>query len=423
MDEFELFQRMGLAVAIGASVGVERHWRERDEGEGQRTAGIRTFTLIGMMGGAAGLIERSMATDSAYSGVVLSGFLLALTLVMAIFGLRQAIAEQSYSVTSVVTAMLTFALGSLAVLGDMAIASAGGVVLVAILASREFLHAAIRRLQWAELRSAIILLAMTFVLLPIVPTEPLGPFGGVSPSSILLLALMLASISFAGYVAVRLLGPSRGDIVAGAIGGLVSSTGTTVAFARRSKAGEAAQTLASGAIAAGAVSMARTAMVVVSLAAVLLPSLLAPLLTGAAVMALYGLVLAWRHVPEPAQGSPANPFELWAVTKMAALLVLVAFAARAATQYFGSAGLIVAAALSGLADVDAATVTVTGMLGSLEPGLAARAIGVAVLSNLAAKALYASLIGSRPFALHVWVSSLLAGGAGLAVFMVLLPSV
>ncbi|MGV8938981.1 MAG: MgtC/SapB family protein [Allorhizobium sp.] len=414
MDDFELFQRFGLALSIGASVGVERHWRERDEAEGARTAGIRTFTMIGMLGGAAGLIEQALGPLSSYSGIALTGFLLALAGVMAVFELREAIAQNRYSVTSVIAAMLTYALGALAVLGDMALASAGGVALVALLASREPLHAAIRRLQWVELRSAIILLTMSFVLLPIIPRQPIGPFGGVSPASIMILAIMLAAISFAGYVAVRLLGPSHGDLVAGAIGGVVSSTATTIAFARRSKEGASSRLLAAGAIAAGGVSLARTAIVVGTLGATLLPALLPPLLAGAAVMALYAVLLAYRGGPTGEPEVPANPFELLSVAKMAVLLVAVAFLARAATQYFGDAGLLTASALSALADVDAATVTVTSMLSSLSAPTAAQAIGVAVLANLGAKAVYASVIATRGFSLHLWLASLAAVLAALA---------
>lgn len=415
MENIELYQRLGLAIAIGAAVGVERHWREKDEPEGARTAGIRTFTMIGMTGGVAGLIEQNISGSSAYSGIVLTGFLVALTVVVAIFELREAIAEQSFSVTSVVAAMLTFGLGALAMLGDMTLASAGGASLVAILVSREFLHKAIQRLQWVELRSAVILLAMTFVLLPIIPSEPFGPFGGVAPRSIVVLAIILASISFAGYVAVRMLGPSRGDFLAGAIGGLISSTGTTVAFAKRANDGEASRSLAAGAVAAGAVSLLRTAVLIATLAASLLPSLLMPLLAAAGIMMVYALVLAFRDELHEGQRAPQNPFELSAVAKMAFLLVLVAFLARAATQYFGGGGLLVASALSALADVDAATVTVASMLSSLTPDLAAQAIGVAVISNMVAKAVYASILGVSGFSLHVWLASFLSVIAGLSV--------
>lgn len=418
MENIELFERLGLAIAIGAAVGVERHWREREERQGARTAGIRTFTMIGMMGGVVALIERVLLPASPYPGLLLAAALVALAAVSAIFELREAIAQESYSVTSVIATMLTFALGALAVLGDMAVASAGGAALVALLAAREFLHAAIRRLQWVELRSAVILLIMTFVLLPVIPAEPLGPFGGVTPREILVLAILLASISFVGYITVRLLGPSRGDVVAGAISGLVSSTAATIAFARRSTGGEAARPLAAGAVSAGAVSLLRTALLVFSLAVSLAPMLLPPLISAAAVMAAYGLFLARRGVAgEGAVAPQANPFELPAVLKMAVLLVAVAFAARAASQYFGDAGLIWASALAGLADVDAPTVTVAGMRNMLTPHTASLAIAAAVLGNLCAKAVYALVFGSRPFALHIWLATSASIAFGAAVFI------
>lgn len=418
MDNVELFERLGLAVAIGAAVGVERHWRERDEPEGARAAGIRTFTMIGMTGGVAGLLERSLTVGTAYTGFVIVGFLIVVAIVMAIFELRQAIAEQSYSVTSVIAAILTFGLGALAVTGDMVLASAGGVSLVAILASREFLHSAIRKLKWIELRSAIILLTMTFVLLPILPTTPVGPYGGVVPRSVVLLAIMLASISFVGYITVRMLGASLGDLIGGAIGGLVSSTGATVEFARRSREPEGADTsdvvsLAAGAVAAGAVSLLRTVFLIGALAVSLLPYLLVPLLLATVVMAGYAIFLARRQQSASGERPLGNPFELLAVAKMAALLTIVAFIARAATAYFGSAGLMAASAISALADVDAVAVTVAGMLPSLDIVTAGRAVGVSVVTNMVAKAVYAFAFGRRNFAMHILVATVLAVGAGL----------
>ncbi|MGO4841839.1 DUF4010 domain-containing protein, partial [Rhizobiaceae sp. 2RAB30] len=119
-----------------------------------------------------------------------------------------------------------------------------------VLASRELLHGFMRRLSWNELRAAIILLAMTFVILPLIPSDPIGPFGGISPAKTWMLVIMLAAISFCGYIAVKLLGSARGELVAGAVGGLVSSTGTTLTKARRAADGADAPTLAAGAIGA-----------------------------------------------------------------------------------------------------------------------------------------------------------------------------
>lgn len=417
MDDMDLFQRMALAIAIGATVGVERHWRERDEDDGARTAGIRTYTLIGMLGGVAGLIERHLAPSGAPAGLVLVGFLVTLTAVFALFQYREEVAAHTFSATSVVVAMLTFSLGALAILGDLSLASAGGVVLVTILASREFLHEAIRRLRWAELRSALILLTLTFVILPIVPSAPIGPFGGVSPSTIMLMAIVLAAISFCGYIAVRLLGAARGELVAGTIGGLVSSTATTITNARHSATSEATLPLAAGAISAGGVSLLRTGFLVFTLLQPLAGMLMVPLLAGAAVMFAYALLLARRGTAQHGERTLKNPFDLDAVFKMALLLVGVAFLARAASETWGDSGLYLASALSGLADVDAVTVTVAGMLSTLAPPTAATAVGLAVLSNMLAKATYATVLGSRGFILNLWSASALAIAAATGAYL------
>lgn len=420
MDEMDIFRRLALAIAIGALVGVERHWRERDEDEGARTAGIRTFTLIGMLGGVAGLLERLLGPAGAPPGLVLVGFLVTLTGVIALFQYREGVAENRFSATAVVAAMLTFALGALALVGDMTLASAGGVVLTVILASRDMLHRAIRRLRWAELRSALILLALAFVLRPIVPAEPIGPFGGVSPARILAMAIVLAAISFCGYIAVRLFGATRGELLAGSIGGLISSTATTITNARRSRESPAVGALAAGAVSAGGVSLVRTALLVSALLPALADRLLLPLAAGAAVMFAAALLLVRRGgaSEQVAQRpEPGNPFDLLAVFKMALLLVAVAFAARVASEIWGAGGLYAAAALSGLADVDAVTVTVAGMLPTLDAGVAARALGLAVIANMLAKTAYAGLFGTRRFALTLAGASLLAlmaaGGAAL----------
>ncbi|MBZ9655540.1 MgtC/SapB family protein [Phyllobacterium lublinensis] len=411
MEDLEIFQRMGLAIAIGAAVGVERHWREKDEDDGTRTAGIRTFTLIGMLGGVAGLLEHSIASPGGFSGIVVIGFLITLTFVFTLFQLREAIAEQNYSVTSVVAAMLTFSFAVIAVLGDMTVASAGGVILVAVLASREFLHAAMRKLRWTELRSAVILLALTFVILPIVPSEPIGPFGGISPSRILTMVISLAAISFCGYAAVRVLGSAKGEIVGGAVGGLISSTATTVSNARRSTTEDLARPLAAGAISAGGISMLRTLLLVVMLGRPLSMLLLPVLVAGAATMLGYAFLIARRSTAEHPELSVKNPFDLAEVIKMALLLVGVGFVVRVASQFFGDEGLLIASALSGLADVDAATVTVTGMLQTLSAPTASLAIALAVLSNTLAKAVYASALGTVRFSAHVWIASLLSMAA------------
>ncbi|MCX8998161.1 DUF4010 domain-containing protein [Rhizobiaceae bacterium BDR2-2] len=414
METIELFERFGLAIAIGAVVGVERHWRERDEEAGQRTAGLRTFTLSGMLGGLAAFIDPAPSSP----GLVLTGMFVVFSAVFALFQYREAVVSGNHSVTSVVAAMSTFALGALAVSGSQTLAAAGGVTLAAVLASRGVLHGFMRTLTWTELRSAIIFLAMAFVILPIIPVEPVGPFGGISPAGTWKLVVLLAGVSFIGYAAVKAFGPTQGELLAGAVGGLISSTGVSITNARLSRSLPTMPTLLAGALAANAVSCAKVAV----LAALLAPQMAArigpALAVTAAVMALAATVLARRQTTEHAAISPRNPFEIGAVVKMAVLLVVIAFLARAATAWLGQAGLIAVSVLSGLADVDAVTVTVTGMIGQIGTEFACIALGAAVISNTVAKSAYAFAFGTAAFGTRFAAVGALALLAGIAVFQI-----
>jgi len=397
VDEFEPFYRLAVSAAIGVTVGIERHWREREAAPGQRTAGIRTFALIGMLGGAAGLIEAALPTGGT-PGVVVAAVFLAFAGIFAFYKWREARAEINFSVTTVVAAMVTYLFGVLAVLGDLRLAAAGAVVLTAILASREALHRFIERMSWVELRSAIILLAMSFVILPLLPEAPFGPFGGISLRAVWSLAILLAAISYAGYIAVRVLGSGRGELAAGAAAGLVSSTALTLGNARQAASGGDAQRLAAGAAVAAGVSYVRTAILAFVLMPALASLLLPPLAIGALAMAVGAAWLVRGSIVAQQDMDPiGNPFEIAGVLKVALFLAVVGFAVRAASAVFGSAGIVAASALAGIADVDAATVTVTG-LGSLDPVLGATAIAAAVAANTVAKAIYALVIGGGRFA-------------------------
>ena len=397
MDEFEPFYRLAVSAAIGLTVGIERHWREREAAPGQRTAGIRTFALIGMLGGAAGLIEAALPSGGT-PGVVVAAVFVAFAGIFAFYKWREAQAEFDFSVTTVVAAMVTYMFGALAVVGDLRLAAAGAVTLTAILASREALHHFIERMSWVELRSAIILLAMSFVILPLLPEAPFGPFGGISLRAVWSLAILLAAISYAGYIAIRVLGSGRGELAAGAAAGLVSSTALTLGNARQAANGGDARRLAAGAAVAGGVSYVRTAVLAIALVPALASLLLPPLVIGALAMAAGAAWLMRGPIVAQQDMEPiGNPFEIAGVLKVALFLAAIGFAVRAASSVFGSAGIIAASALAGIADVDAATVTVTGLL-SLDPVIGATAIIAAVAANTVAKAIYALIIGGGRFA-------------------------
>jgi len=415
MEGPALLHRLGVALAIGLLVGAERHWREREEQSGRRTAGVRTFGLTGLTGGVVAALALALPGGGAGAALLLGAGFLGHGVAMMLFKLREAAAEGSFSVTTVVAAQATFLLGALAVLGDIRVAGAGAVATTALLAARESLHGFLARITWVELRSAVLLLAMTLVALPLVPDEPLAMLGGLNPARIWLLAVILAAVSFLGYVAMRLFGATAGQAVAGAAAGLVSSTAATLANARASvERPEAMRGLAAGALVAGAVSYLRTAALAwagsAAVGGVLAPALLA----GAAAQGAAAGLLIWQQRGEvhSAGAAVGNPFQLGAVLQLALLLAVVSLVAEIASTRFGGAGAMAVAAITGLADVDAVTLTVPTLVPDrLSAPLAAVTVAVAVAANGAAKCTYAMALGARGF----WLRYAIATLAGLAV--------
>jgi uncharacterized membrane protein (DUF4010 family) len=418
MSTEELLHRLAAALAVGLLVGTERHWRERTEASGRRTAGVRTFTLTGLFGG----IMAALATELGEMGgaLLLAMGLVALLAAQLPFALREAAVKNTVSATSLVAALGTYGLGALAVLGDMAVAGAAAVAMTAILASRNSLHELMARITWAELRSALVLLSMTLLVLPLVPDTPIAMLGGLNPGKIWRLAILLAAISYLGYLSVRLLGPEQGLLLSGAAGGLVSSTAVTIANARVAAEGGAALVLAAGALMAGAVSCLRTIGIVAFVAPAVVGFLLAPLGIVALGMALGGFVLVRRT---GADGAPAraldNPFELSAVLKIALLLAAVALISKLAAEKLGPEAVLAVAALTGLADVDAVALSVPLLApATISLEFAAQAVLVAVGVNISAKAGYALALGGGRFGAAYAGLSLAAGALGaLALFL------
>src|SRR5262245_1528741 len=286
MDFQDLMSRFAVAVGIGLLIGLERGWRTREESAGSRTAGIRTFAISGLLGGVLGaMAQGSGGAASAAGGFVLGLGFAAYAAVMALFCLEENRADKVFSATTLVAAMVTFALGAYALVGDIRAVAALAVATAAILALRESIHGWVKNITWPEMRSGLVLLAMTFIALPIVPADPIGPFGGVNPREVWLIAIVLAGVSFVGYVAVKYFGANLGILLAGVAGGLASSTAVTIANARRAAAGEgSARLLAAGVALASAVMFLRVAVIVAVANASLLPRL-APTLVAAALAA------------------------------------------------------------------------------------------------------------------------------------------
>ena len=196
-EEFAPYSRVAVALAIGLMVGIERGWKAREVDESDHIAGLRTFGLAGLMGGIAGALGRDLG--GAFTAVVFLGFSAA----FGAFGWLQARVTGDLGVTTVIAGMLTFLLGAMATMADVGLAIAAAVSMTVLLALRRQLHSWIAALTWQEIRAGLILVVMTFLLLPLLPNRPIDPWGVVNLYEVWLLTIMMAAISFTGYVAGR----------------------------------------------------------------------------------------------------------------------------------------------------------------------------------------------------------------------------
>jgi uncharacterized membrane protein (DUF4010 family) len=293
--------------------------------------------------------------------------------------------------------------------------------MAAILALRENLHGLVQQITWPELRSALVLLAMTVIVLPIVPDQSFGPLGGVNPREVWLIAIVLACISFLGYAAVRYFGPQSGVLLAAAAGGLVSSTAVTLANARSAARHEGSPHLmAAGVALAAAISFLRVMAIVIVLKPMLAPLIVPPALAAAGVAGAFAFVSTyWRTSPDvtPTDAKLRNPFAFWAVIGFAVMLAIVMLISHAVSQSLGAAGAIVGAAVMGLTDVDAITVSMARLAPqTLSVTVAAYAILTAAASNTLAKIAIGAALGRGVFALEIAAMTLgcfVAGAAAL----------
>jgi uncharacterized membrane protein (DUF4010 family) len=413
-----LLTRLGLALAIGLLVGIERGWRERDAPDRSRTAGIRTYAITGLLGGIFAALAQALNATS----VLIAGFL-GFAAIFAVYKAREAAHDEDFSVTGVVAGLAVFALGSLAVAGDFRAAAGAGAALAGILGSRELLHKLMKRLTWVELRSALILSVMTAVVLPLLPNRSIDPWGGLNPWQIWFFTILTAAISYLGYVAMRVLGTTRGLMVSALSGALVSSMAVTLALGRTAKSGVDPYPLAGAASLAALVSVARVCLVV----AIVKPSVLAsmgPAALGIALgFGLYGVLLMKRQRPHAEVDMPArSPFDLAALLIFALAFAIVATVNAALATQIGARGLIATSAVSGLLDVDVAALSALRLVGTITTAtVAGHAVLAAIFVNSLARVALA--IVSSP--VRFWVLFLLGTAFAITVgatAFILVPS-
>jgi uncharacterized membrane protein (DUF4010 family) len=414
MLQADMFSRLAVALAIGLMVGIERGWQARDAEDHWRAAGLRTFGLSGLMGGICGVLTVHVGAQ------IVSIAFVAFSAGLGAFSWLEAKTNGTASATSLIAGMLTFLLGALATVGDVTLAIAAAVSMTVLLALRTQLHRWLTTITWEEIRAGLVLMVMSFLLLPLLPDRAIDPWAAINLHEIWLLAILVALFSFTGYISIRLFGDRLGIIVTAAAGGLASSTATTLTFARlaREQPG-AVNLLVGGILISGAVMALRVAAIASVLNANLLRPLVAPLGTGAAVLGVLAVLFIagtrrkTANRPDP-RLTIANPLMVGTSLRLAAYIIVVMLAAELVRRIWGGTGVLVVAALSGAADVDAITLSMARMNSTVS--LAAQAICMAVAVNTVSKAAMAAWVGGVLVGARVGLASTAALAAAACVY-------
>ncbi|MFN9277214.1 MAG: MgtC/SapB family protein [Planctomycetota bacterium] len=410
-------QDFGTALLLGALLGIEREKRNMREGFG--IAGLRSFVLLALLGAAGGHMGAALAMPWILPAVVVVvGVVVAVGYVA---GVRQR--PEQVGLTTELAAVAACLLGAMATTGFRDLAIGLGVGMAALLAYKQPLHQLVGQLGWEDVLVGMRLLLATFIVLPLLPDRAIDPWGAINPYKLWLLVLLISGMSLVGYIATRWLGPGRGIAVTAASGGLVSSTAVTLAFAKQSRdEPQRARALAGGVLLAWAVMFVRVAAIAAVVQPPLALALAVPCAATTAVCAGAAAVAMRSHAGGGADGLPAvpmqNPFSLLAASKFAALFAVVQLLLKLGQQHLPQSGVYAVAALAGLTDVDAITVSMAERVRAApaDVGVAATAILVACLANTVVKTGMAIGMG-RGLARTVVVGAVAAVAAGAATLL------
>lgn len=404
-DLLEILQRLGIALGLGLIVGLQR------ERSGSPLGGFRTFPLATLFGSINGLIAIEYDTWPLAAGFLVIGALL----IMGNIGH----AERDSGLTTEVAMLLMYAVGAFVMWGPISVAVIMGGTVAVLLHFKPEMHSIARRLEDPDFRAIMQFVLITLVVLPILPNQRYGPYQVLNPYKIWLMVVLIVGISLGGYIVYKFFGQKAGTLAGGILGGLISSTATTVSYARRTAESPGASKLAALVIMVASTIVFARVLIIIGASA---PKFLAvagwPIGVVLVALAAVCLVLWWLSNKEKAElPEQGNPSELKAAIIFAWLYALVLLAVAWAQENFGTRGLFVVAVLSGLTDMDAITLSLSDMVnrGHIEPGNGWRLILVAAMSNLVFKAGTVAVLGNKKLLGRVVVLFGIAIAVSLAV--------
>lgn len=402
-----LFKHLGIALGLGLLVGLQR---QRAHAEGM--AGVRTFALVTVSGALFGHLA------AAYGGWMVAAGVVALTGLMVVANLHKIKSGAlDPGLTTEVAMLLMYGVGAFLAVGPAAVSIVVGGAVAVLLYLKPQLHGLAAKVGESDFRAIMQFALISLVILPVLPNTAFGPYGVLVPRQIWWMVVLIVGLGLAGYVAYKLLGHRGGTLLAGVLGGVISSTATTVSQARRARGDVPASDVAALVVvlASGTVFV-RLLIEVAAVAPGFLPTVALPLGGLLLLFALLALLM-WRRGGETmAAGAPAeNPSELKPALIFAVLYAAILLAVEAARRHFGSTGLYMVAALSGATDMDAITLSTAQLVkdGRLEGTTGAKLIVLASLSNLLFKTGIVAVLGNRRMLLRVGLVVGLAVAAGV----------
>lgn len=400
---------LGASLGVGMLIGLERGWRDRALPQGGRAAGLRTFTLTGLLAGILASLPEGIQIWSVSAGLV------GISALMAIAYWRGS-SQGNQSITTAIALLLTYALAVYAAMGNILTALGLAVITTVLLNQKETLHGWLLKIEPQELRAGLQLLVLSVVILPVLPDAPIGPYEALNPYRLWWAVILVAGLSLAGHVAMRVLGARQGVLWTGLLGGLASSTACTLALSRLVR-NDPALTLPGivGALAATATMAIRLVLILFVLQRELFHELLLVFLVMAIVLLLPAIWMHFRPKTDLECGThPPDtgiaPYGLQTALMFALFLGVVSLAVPLVRDWLGREGVFLVAALSGLADVDAITISLAALLTAevLPIQTVSAGIGIAVFVNFLSKWGMTLVVGSRQMAWGVALGYLAA---------------
>ncbi|GAB2657834.1 MgtC/SapB family protein [Vibrio panuliri] len=405
-----------IALVLGAIVGTQRGWVMRNSVEGSRVAGIRTFSLVGLLGGLVGILSLH------YTPLLIGFALIALVILACIAFVIQQKKSEDISITGVVSLIITFVLGALAVSGEAVLAAAAAVITAVVLDNKKELHQALQKLQEYELDAALRLLLISIVLLPLLPNQTFGPWNSLNPYEIWWMVVLIASISFVGYFAIKIGGAKRGILFTSVFAGLSSSTALTLQFSHLSREQPSISPLLASGILLSCGTMFPRLLIVLSVLNPALVRLLWPIILIMMVALYLPAWWIWRSsrvetIEQPNQ--KGNPLALQSALFFGVVLAVIMLLSNALSEWFGSAGTLILAALSGITDVDAISLAL-GRQSTQQLSVQTAALGIFIAAsvNTIVKMGMVVSIGNKALwakVAPVMIGCVVAGGALLMV--------